>query len=530
MIDRAAFEPPFFFGYAMPVEDMRVVRILVDTKTIFRTLLVPLLLWAASGSVAHAQSDFGDRLRGLFTNETPIIVDQLSDYDQRVREAPQSLSQIQLSFAPVVLLAAPAVVNVYATRIEQVRDPFANMDPFFRRFFGSPGQQGGQRPRERMESSLGSGVIVDPTGIIITNNHVIAQATDVRVSLTDRREFAADILIRDERTDLAVLQVRDLDELLPSIPIGVSDGLEVGDVVLAMGNPFGVGQTVTQGIVSALSRTQVGVTDFQFFIQTDAAINPGNSGGALVDLSGRLVGINTAIFSRSGGSNGIGFAIPTEMVNVVLQQAVSGSSFVARPYLGAEVQTVTPDIAQSLGLNRPRGVLVSDLVPGGPAQDAGLQRGDVVVSIDGTRVDDPDAFAYRFATKGIGGTTDVQVVRQGEQRDLEVALIAPPETVPRDLRRIEGNSPFSGAEVINLSPAVAQEFGFEDTQGVMIVAVERGSLANRVGFRVQDKIVQVNDRRVETTSDLEQLASARGRTWQIVFERDGRVRSATLRF
>jgi S1-C subfamily serine protease len=275
---------------------------------------------------------------------------------------------VQLSFAPVVRLAAPAVVNVYATRTEQVRDPFANMDPFFRRFFGD---QMRPRPRERMASSLGSGVIVDASGLIVTNNHVIEQATDVRVSLSDRREFAADILIRDERTDLAVLQVRDLDEPLPALSIGASDDLDVGDVVLAIGNPFGVGQTVTQGIVSALARTQVGVTDFQFFIQTDAAINPGNSGGALVDLSGRLVGINTAIFSRSGGSNGIGFAIPTEMVNVVLGEAASGASFVARPYLGAEVQAVTPAIAQSLGMRRPRGVLVADVVRGGPADQAG---------------------------------------------------------------------------------------------------------------------------------------------------------------
>ncbi|MBO6957109.1 MAG: trypsin-like peptidase domain-containing protein, partial [Rhizobiales bacterium] len=280
---------------------------------------------------AQAQNDLPERLLDLFINNAPILLEELNEDQageptQLTREAPQNLAQVQLSFAPVVQLAAPAVVNVYATRTEQVRDPFANMDPFFRRFFGD---QMRPRPRERMASSLGSGVIVDASGLIVTNNHVIEQATDVRVSLSDRREFAADILIRDERTDLAVLQVRDLDEPLPALSIGASDDLDVGDVVLAIGNPFGVGQTVTQGIVSALARTQVGVTDFQFFIQTDAAINPGNSGGALVDLSGRLVGINTAIFSRSGGSNGIGFAIPTEMVNVVLGEAASGASFVA---------------------------------------------------------------------------------------------------------------------------------------------------------------------------------------------------------
>lgn len=479
---------------------------------------------------ALAQDNLPERFLDLFLNNAPALLDELNREDgtaSTMRVAPQSLEQVQLSFAPVVQLAAPAVVNVYATRMQEVRDPFAQMDPFFRRFFGDQMQP---RPRERMASSLGSGVIVDASGLIVTNNHVIEQASDVRVSLADRREYAADILIRDERTDLAILQVRELDEPLPAIQIGVSDNLNVGDVVLAIGNPFGVGQTVTQGIVSALARTQVGVTDFQFFIQTDAAINPGNSGGALIDLSGRLVGINTAIFSRSGGSNGIGFAIPTEMVNVVLAEAASGASFVARPYLGAEVQSVTSAIAQSLGMRRPNGVLVADLVPGGPADAAGIQRGDVVVSIDGAQIDDPDAFAYRFATKGIGGTTQVRVLRDGQRRDIQIALVRPPETVPRDLRRIEGRSPFAGMEVINLSPAVAQEFGFEQTEGVMVVAIERGSIADQVGFRQNDIILQINDQRVSTTRDLESAASTSSRGWQIVFERGGRIRSAMLRF
>lgn len=496
-----------------------------------RWTVVALVACIAHAMPAQAQSDLPERLLDLFINNAPVLLEELNEGQgeptQLTREAPRSLQQVQLSFAPVVDLAAPAVVNVYATRMEQVRDPFAQMDPFFRRFFGD---QMRPRPRERMASSLGSGVIVDNSGLIVTNNHVIEQATDVRVSLSDRREFAADILIRDERTDLAVLQVRDLDEPLPALSIGVSDNLDVGDVVLAIGNPFGVGQTVTQGIVSALARTQVGVTDFQFFIQTDAAINPGNSGGALVDLSGRLVGINTAIFSRSGGSNGIGFAIPTEMVNVVLGEAASGASFVARPYLGAEVQAVTSAIAQSLGMRRPRGVLVADLVRGGPADQAGLRRGDVVVSIDGAQIEDPDAFAYRFATKGIGGTTSVRVIRDGRRRDLTIFLVGPPETVPRDLRLIEGRSPFSGIEVLNLSPAVAQEFGFDQTEGVMIVSVQPRSIANQVGFREGDMIMQVNDRRVGNTFDLEQIASAQNRAWQIVFERDGRIRSAMLRF
>lgn len=459
--------------------------------------------------------------------DMPILDDVDLIQESPMRVAPTSLAQVQLSFAPVVELAAPAVVNVYATRTQDVRDPFARMDPFFRRFFGDQLQP---RPQERMASSLGSGVIVDPSGLIMTNNHVIEDAVDVRISLTDRREYAADVLIRDERTDLAVLQVRNLDDPLPSLPIGISDQLHVGDVVLAIGNPFGVGQTVTQGIVSALARTRVGVTDFQFFIQTDAAINPGNSGGALVDLSGRLVGINTAIFSRSGGSNGIGFAIPTEMVNVVLGQAASGANFVARPYLGADVQTVTADIAQSLGLDRPTGALVSNLTDDSPAAAAGLRRGDVVIAIDGQPINDPDGFAYRFATKVIGGTTRLDVLRAGTSQQIEVALIGPPETTPRDLRFIDGQSPFSGVEVLNLSPAVAQEFGFDEDEGVMIVSILPGSTANRVGFRVNDRILQANGQDVTTTAVLDDIGGQRARSWNIVFERDGRVRQATLRF
>ena len=444
-----------------------------------------------------------------------------------VRTTPESLAQVQLSFAPVVRLAAPAVVNVYATRRQEVRDPFATMDPFFRRFFGD---QFGARPQERMASSLGSGVIVDPEGLIITNNHVIESAEDVRVALNDRREFSAEILIRDERTDLAVLRVNGADAPLPALAFGDSEGLEVGDVVLAIGNPFGVGQTVTQGIVSALARTQVGVTDFQFFIQTDAAINPGNSGGALIDLSGRLVGINTAIFSRSGGSNGIGFAIPAEMVRVVLNQASSGAEFVTRPYLGAEVQDISRAIADSLGMDRPGGVLIADLVPGGPADRAGLRRGDVVLTIDGVAIDDSNAFGYRFALRGLGESAELDVLRNGVRRTISLRLEGPPESVPRDIRRIRGRSPFAGVEVINLSPAVAQEFGFEDTRGVMIVAVERGSVAQRVGFRERDKLLQVNGVEVDTTATLETLAAARVRSWEVVYEREGRISSAFLRF
>src|SRR6516225_7845018 len=259
------------------------------------------------------------------------------------RRVPTSPSDIKLSYAPIVQRVQPAVVNVYAAKIVQNHNPFLD-DPIFRRFFGLPGGQ-----QEQMQRSLGSGVMVDPSGLVVTNVHVIEAADQVKVSLSDKREFEAEIVLKDSRSDLAVLRLKSQGEKFPVIEFGDSDALQVGDVVLAIGNPFAVGQTVTHGIVSAVARTQVGISDYQFFIQTDAAINPGNSGGALVDLSGRLVGINTAIFSRSGGSQGIGFAIPANMVKVVVASAKGGGSAVRRPWLGARLQAVTPEIAESIG-------------------------------------------------------------------------------------------------------------------------------------------------------------------------------------
>src|SRR6187401_2099119 len=262
-------------------------------------------------------------------------------------------SELRLSYAPVVQQVAPAVVNVYAAKVVQNRNPLLD-DPIFRRFFGVPGGLGNQ-----VQRSLGSGVIVDAGGLIVTNNHVIEGADEVKVSLADKREFDASLVLKDPRTDLAILRIKDGRKRFPVLDFADSDALQVGDLVLAIGNPFGVGQTVTHGIVSALARTQVGVSDYQFFVQTDAAINPGNSGGALVDMTGKLVGINTAIFSRSGGSQGVGFAIPANMVKVVVASAKGGGTAVKRPWLGAKLQAITPEIAEGLGIKRAQGVLVA---------------------------------------------------------------------------------------------------------------------------------------------------------------------------
>ncbi|RWF46474.1 MAG: trypsin-like serine protease, partial [Mesorhizobium sp.] len=268
--------------------------------------------------------------------------------DKRV---PFGREEVQLSFAPLVKQTAPAVVNVYASQTAKVTSPFEG-DPFFEEFFG--------RAQPRAQSSLGSGVLVDPSGVIVTNFHVIKDADEVKVATADGREFTSKVMLKDETLDLAVLKIS-ADKPFPVIAIGDSDALEVGDLVLAIGNPFGVGQTTTSGIVSALARSHIGVSDSGYFIQTDAAINPGNSGGALINMGGQLVGINTAIYSRSGGSIGIGFAIPSNMVRAFADAAKAGLDFFERPYIGAEFELVTPQIAESLGMEKPTGALVSSV-------------------------------------------------------------------------------------------------------------------------------------------------------------------------
>jgi Do/DeqQ family serine protease len=435
---------------------------------------------------------------------------------------PSSAGEIKLSYAPVVKRVAPAVVNVYAARVIENRVPLFD-DPVFRRFFG-----GGNAPREQVQRSLGSGVVVDPSGLIVTNHHVIEGADQVKVSLADKREFDADIVLRDERSDLAVLRLKNTRERFAAIELGNSDALEVGDVVLALGNPFGVGQTVTHGIVSALARTQVGITDYQFFIQTDAAINPGNSGGALVDLGGRLVGINTAIFSRSGGSQGIGFAIPANMVRGVIASAQGGSSVVRRPWLGAKLQAVTPDIAESMNLKRPVGALVSSIVAKSPAARAGLRTGDLIVAVDGQEVDDVNAFDYRFATKPVGGQAQLGIMRAGRETKLAVALESAPET-PRDEVLIKARSPLLGAKVANLSPALAEQLRLDSSAaGVAVTEVENGSVAQSFGFQKGDVVLQINNAQIETTADLVRATSQPSRLWRLTILRGGQQISAVF--
>lgn len=438
------------------------------------------------------------------------------------RIVPESSTQIQYSFAPIVKRVAPAVVNVYASRrVAQAQSPFLD-DPFFRRFFGGGPDLGA--PAQRIQQSLGSGVIVDPSGIIITNHHVIANSDEVRVALADRREFDCEVVLSDQRTDLAVLRVKGADNDLPFAEFSDSDQLEVGDLVLAIGDPFGVGQTVTSGIVSALARTQVGVSDYQFFIQTDAAINPGNSGGPLVDMSGKIVGINTAIYSRTGDSNGIGFAIPSNMVRVVAESAKAGVGHVRLPWIGVRFQEVTPDIADGLGLARPRGALVTEVSAESPGARAGLKTGDLIISVDGVEIADPTGLNYRFATKGIGATVTLGVVRNAKEYVAKLDLQAAPETVPRDELEIAGFSPLTGARVLNLSPAVAEELAYRGgMDGVIVGAVAGGSLADDAGLMRGDVVIEVNGIRITSTRHLAEVCARERRYWEVVIERKGRI-------
>jgi Do/DeqQ family serine protease len=462
-------------------------------------------------------------LRSLVASLIAIVSFAIAPAAAQNRAVPASPGTLRLSYAPIVKLAAPAVVTVSAAKVIENRNPLFD-DPFFRRFFGPnfgiPGDQ--------TQRSLGSGVIIDASGLVVTNNHVIANAEQIKVTLGDKREFEVEAVLKDARTDLAILRIKDGKEKFPFLEFGNSDELQVGDVVLAIGNPFGVGQTVTHGIVSALARTQIGISDFQFFIQTDAAINLGNSGGPLVDLSGRLVGINTAIFSRSGGSQGVGFAIPANMVRVVVASAQTGGTAVKRPWLGARLQAVTPDIAEKFDLKRPAGAVVTNVTAASPAARAGLKTGDVIIAVDGQSVDDPNAFNYRFMTQALGGQVQLGVVRGGKEMRVAVALETAPE-MPREELIIQSRSPFQGLKVVNLSPAVADELRLDaGTVGVVVVDIAAGTPSQSVGFQRGDLVLEVNGEKVLRTRDLERITKAGGRMWRVTIMRGGQQISAVF--
>jgi Do/DeqQ family serine protease len=408
---------------------------------------------------------------------------------------PTSRSDLAYSFAPVVKKVSPAVVNIYTTTTARVqrRLPFP--------FPGMP--QDGQR----VQNSLGSGVLVKADGLIITNAHVVKGADEIRVVLFDRREFDAKLVAQDERYDLALLRIDTAGDRFPFIELRDSDSIEVGDVVLAIGNPFGLNQTVTSGIISALARSAGGINDSSFFIQTDAAINPGNSGGALVSLDGRLIGINTAIYSQSGGSVGIGFATPSNIVARMVATGENGGRIV-RPWLGISMQRVTADLAAGLNLPRPAGLVVKEVYAKGPGELAGFKRNDVIVSMREMPIDDEAGLRFRLATTAVGETVPVKVIRAGKEVVLDVKLAAPPEDPPRERSSLDGRQPLSGATVVNMSPAVADEMGLvEWKQGVAVVEVQPGSYAARF-LRPGDMVSAINGQDVKTVADLKRRIAA----------------------
>ena len=474
------------------------------SKSAFNALISGGVLAATILTAAVAMQHFGASNAALAQQKVP----------------PPSREAAQYSYAPIVRKAAPAVVNVYVrSRVQAFNSPFAD-DPIFRRFFG---EQFGV-PSERVMSSLGSGVIVSADGLVVTNTHVVKARgeTEIRVALSDKREFDAKVIAQDDKTDIAVLKLENGDGKFPFLEFEDSDSLEVGDMVLAIGNPFGVGQTVTSGIISALARSDVGVSDAQVFIQTDAAINPGNSGGGLVDMNGRLVGINTMIFSKSGGSVGIGFAIPSNLVKVYAESALSGRK-VERPWLGAKLEPVTREIAEGLGLTRVAGAVVTRVSDKGPAANVGIEPGDVIMRVDGVEVTDARAVYYRLTTKGVGQTVKLSVIRKNKPVEIDIALVAPPAAGKDDIKNLSGQHPLDGARVSNILPALADEMGLNQTDGVVVLSISNGSIAQNLGFRAGDIIVEIAGAPIANVAELEKAVSGRKRLWQVSVKRGERL-------
>ncbi|CAN5154500.1 DegQ family serine endoprotease [soil metagenome] len=454
-------------------------------------VLAAVLMLAACGNAHETRAQ-----EGVFAEPTAGAV-------------PSDALSMKASFAPVVRQAAPAVVNISARSIQQV-------DPFFQMFRGMPAQ--------RMAESAGSGVIVRSDGLVVTNNHVIEGATEIRVVLNDRREFPARVLLADERADVAVLQLEGVTEQLPILAIDDREQQQVGDLVLAIGNPFGVGQTVTNGIISALNRTETGISDSGSFIQTDAAINPGNSGGPLVDMDGDVIGINTAIFSRSGSSSGVGFAIPASMVKRVIASAVGGATSVVRPWLGVKGETVSADIARSLGLNRPQGLVVTDLYAGGPAARAGVESGDIITAIDGQEVNDQGGLNFRIGTHDPNETVQVAVLRDGRPLTLSARVQPLPGDADTDQGTVIRQGPLAGMRVATLSPALADRLGGDPfARGVIINGV--GGKAAGYSLQPGDLIREINGR---TVTDAETVQGVASRT-ELTIERGGRRITGVVR-
>lgn len=426
---------------------------------------------------------------------------------------PQSQSEISLGFAPLVKQAAPAVVNIYAKRVVEVRRSPFQRDPFFQNLF-----RDFDDVRPQVQNSLGSGVILSADGIVVSNYHVVGMATDISVHLNDRREYKATVLLADEHNDLAILKLEDADNM-PYLQLRDSDNVEVGELVLAIGNPFGVGQTVSSGIVSGLARSGVATGSGRgYFIQTDAPINPGNSGGALIDVNGDLIGVNTSILTRSGGSNGIGFAIPSALVAQVVAQARDGNDSFVRPWAGMFGQPVDADMADGFGLIRPGGIVISALHDVSPFGSAGFQVGDVILEVDGHPVNTAPEMVFRMSVAGLGTRAKVLGLLQGTIKTVSVGLLAAPDTPPRDTLVTSKQTDIPGMTLSNINPAVLAEFGLPlGAQGVVIQSP--GEIGTRIGLRVGDVLRSIDDVKISDTKSADQALRKVRRTISLDVQR-----------
>jgi serine protease Do len=432
------------------------------------------------------------------------------------------------SYAPVVKNVLPSVVNISSSKVVKgmpaMPEMGGQMDPFFRQFFGDEGGPFKAIPKDRREKSLGSGVIVSPEGYILTNNHVVDGATDVRVTLSDKRELQAKVVGADPKTDIAVLKI-DASNLKP-ITIGDSSKVEVGDAALAIGNPFGVGQTVTMGIISATGRANLGIEDYEDFIQTDAPINPGNSGGALINDRGELVGINTAILSHgSGGNEGIGFAVPVNLAHDVMDQILKNGK-VVRAYMGILPQDMTPDMAKAFGEKEARGVVVGDVTPDSPAQTGGIQRGDIILEVDGKPVTDSNQLRMNISMKQPGASVKLKVLRNGGEREMSLKLAE----MPTETAKVESDGgddstkALQGVEVTNLTPQTAERLGVPaSTTGVAVADIDPASKIADSGLRKGDVIQEVNHQAVKNVSEFQSAVKKAGSDPLLLVNRQGRT-------
>jgi len=410
------------------------------------------------------------------------------------------------TFAPVVQKVMPSVVSVYSSRKiandNRNLEPL-NEDPFFRRFFGDQWPGGDSLiPGERQTRSMGSGVVMSADGYIVTNHHVVDGASNIKVALSDRREYTARVVGTDSKTDLAVLKIDQTG--LPALPVADSSKVQVGDIVLAVGNPFGVGQAVSMGIVSATGRGGLGIEDYEDFIQTDAAINPGNSGGALVNVEGRLIGINTAIMSRSGGNQGVGFAIPMNMARNITDQIIHNGK-VSRAFLGVLIQPVTPDLAKVFKSEKSEGALISDVNPNSPAERAGLKSGDIVTKIDDRPVLDSRALQLMIGEMSPGRNARLTIMRDGKEREYAVSLGEQPvdRASTGTLRGYPGEDALEGVSLEQLTSEFSRQYGIAaNTKGIAVRRVDPNSAAGEAGLEQGDVIMEVNRKPVSTVEEL----------------------------